>query len=136
MVAEPLPAIVARVIDDDSQSANTDGAKAVKGVGDKESSGDRHHRFANAIPVRPQAAPIAGGDDTSLEDRTRRYGRHINIFMRSRSSLTAARAGGSADAGASAAWTSRGAIQMKPMPVRRAPSRSRRNESPTNTVVS
>ena len=69
---------------------NTGGAEAIEGVVDEGSSGDRRHRFADAIPVGPQAAPMAGGDDAPLEDGRSRYFGHIKIFMRSLNSVTVA----------------------------------------------
>ncbi|MGA7197146.1 MAG: hypothetical protein WBY97_08700 [Roseiarcus sp.] len=69
MVVEPSVAIVARVIDDDGQSANSDRAEAIDCVVDKGSSADRRHRFADAIPISPQAAPEARGDDAPMKVR-------------------------------------------------------------------
>ena len=66
MVVEPSVAIVARFIDDDGQSANSDRAEAIDCVVDKGSSADRRHRFADAIPISPQAAPEARGDDAPM----------------------------------------------------------------------
>ena len=69
MVVEPSVAIVARIIDDDGQSANSDRAEAIDCVVDKGSSADRRHRFADAITISPQAAPEARGDDAPMKVR-------------------------------------------------------------------
>jgi hypothetical protein len=53
VLAEPLAAIVASLIDDDGRFANADRAKAVKGMTDQRLSADRSHRLTDAIAVGP-----------------------------------------------------------------------------------
>ena len=78
---------------------------------------------------------MSGGDDSAAqgEVRTRRSCQDIEeirqVGDRTREWSASAIAG-------SAACAFSGAIQMKPRPERRAPSQSRRSESPTNSVVS
>src|SRR5262245_5468820 len=68
---KPLTAIVARVVDNDSQTANADGAEAIESVIDKRAPFDRHHRLADAIAVRAQPTSLAGGNDAALESGMR-----------------------------------------------------------------
>jgi hypothetical protein len=90
MAKKPLPAIVARIIDDDGQLTNPDSAEAIEGQVDQGTSSDRYHRFTDSIPVGSQTAPLASSDDASLEDRMRRNFSHLKIFIRSGSLVTVA----------------------------------------------
>src|SRR5581483_4661478 len=132
MIFEPLPAVVAGLVDDNGHAADAGGAEALERMTDQWPSSDRHHGLADAVAVGAQAAPLACGNDAAPEGWMRGCGNHCRIFVRSRRSVT----DGSACGAPGPARTSSGAIQMKRMPIRRAPSRSRLSESPMNTVVS
>ena len=133
MAFEPLPAVVAGLVDDDRQSANADRAEAIESVIDQRTSSDRHHWLADAKPVRTQAASLACGNDASLQrSDVRMSGSLQNLREIAQVSHRGLRLPFALP------WPGRpaGAIQMKRMPMRRAPSRSRRNKSPMKTVFS
>jgi hypothetical protein len=65
VVAKPVPAIVAPLVDNDGRFANADRAKAIKSVADQGLPADRRHRFTDAIAVSPQACPMTRGDNAS-----------------------------------------------------------------------
>ncbi len=67
MFAQPLPAIVAGVVDDDGQSANSRSPEAIERQVDQRAAGDRHHRLAHAVAIGAQARPLPCRDDASLD---------------------------------------------------------------------
>src|SRR5260370_37809320 len=74
MVAEPLPAIIAGVVDDDGQSSDPDNPKAVKRQVDERAAGDRHHRLADAIAGVPPSGPMSPAAECCPDDAPRSYG--------------------------------------------------------------
>src|SRR5277367_4547588 len=113
MATEPSPAIVAPFVDDDRHPANAGGAKAIERVLDQGPPADRRHGLARTMTVGSQAGPVSSGDDPAPEHFRR--GGHLRTFRRSGSFVTAAGTDRGPVASAAAAWTSSGAIQMKPM---------------------
>src|ERR1700734_189390 len=122
VIVKPMPTIIAAFVDDNGRLVNADRAKPVKGVANQGPPADRRHRFADAITVRPQASPVAGRDDSPAQDKRFWRADHVRMSRRSGNSVTEARTDRFSAPSRSVAWTSSGAIQMKPMPERRAPS--------------
>src|SRR5271168_4446564 len=117
-----MPTIIAAFVDDDGRLTNANGAKPIKGMANQGQSADRRHWLADAITVRPQASPVASGNDSSAQDKRFLRAGHVRMSRRSGNSQTVPRMEPSRATERSAAWTSFGAIQMKLRPERRAPS--------------
>src|SRR4029077_18826621 len=131
---EPLPAIGTLLVDDDADPADACGAKAIQRMGDQGPPGHLDQRLAHLPAIGAQAPALARGDDAAGLDGTRLIAGYVRISANSPKRVTTGWSSGAL--AASACLTFAGAIQTKPMPMRRAPSRSRRKESPTNSVVS